>query len=85
MYRQALSLARGLAPLQAVEQLANMLGREAPRLAVTKDTDAAAKAIDLFGEAIGWLNWLDEKLTAADGRTPRAARLGAQALGHADA
>ena len=63
LYRQALSLARGLAPLQAVEQLANMLGREAPRLAVTKDTDAAAKAIDLFGEAIGWLNWLDEKLT----------------------
>ena len=63
LYRQALSLARGLAPLQAVEQLANMLGREAPRLAVAKDTDAAAKAIKLFDEAIGWLNWLDEKLT----------------------
>ena len=70
LYRQALSLARGLAPLQAVEQLANMLGREAPRLAVTKDTDAAAKAIDLFGEAIGWLNWLDEKL-----QPPTAERL----------
>jgi tetratricopeptide (TPR) repeat protein/pimeloyl-ACP methyl ester carboxylesterase len=70
LYRQALSLARGLAPLQAVEQLANMLGREAPRLAVTKDTDAAAKAIDLFGEAIGWLNWLDEKL-----KPPTAERL----------
>ena len=63
LYRQALNIARGLAPLQAVEQLANMLGREAPRLAVTKDTDAAAKAIKLFDEAIGWLNWLDEKLT----------------------
>ena len=70
LYRQALSLARGLAPLQAVEQLANMLGREAPRLAVTKDTDAAAKAIDLFGEAIGWLNWLDERL-----KPPTAERL----------
>jgi tetratricopeptide (TPR) repeat protein len=63
LYRQALKVAKGLAPLQAVEQLANMLGREAPRLAVAKDTDAAAKAIKLFDEAIGWLNWLDEKLT----------------------
>ena len=70
LYRQALNVAKGLAPLQAVEQLANMLGREAPRLAVTKDTDAAAKAIDLFGEAIGWLNWLDEKL-----KPPTAERL----------
>ena len=70
LYRRALSLARGLAPLQAVEQLANMLGREAPRLAVTKDTADAAKAIDLFGEAIGWLNWLDEKL-----QPPTAERL----------
>jgi len=70
LYRQALNVAKGLAPLQAVEQLANMLGREAPRLAVTKDTDAAARAIELFGEAIGWLNWLDEKL-----KPPTAERL----------
>jgi tetratricopeptide (TPR) repeat protein/pimeloyl-ACP methyl ester carboxylesterase len=70
LYRQALNVAKGLAPLQAVEQLANMLGREAPRLAVTKDTDAAAKAIKLFEEAIGWLNWLDEKL-----KPPTAERL----------
>ena len=51
LYRRA-PASPGAGPLQAVEQLANMLGREAPRLAVTKDTDAAAKAIDLFGEAI---------------------------------
>ena len=55
LYRQALKVAKALAPLQAVEQLANMLGREAPRLAVAKGTGAAAKAIELFEEAsAGW-------------------------------
>ena len=70
LYRRALNVSKGLAPLQAVEQLANMLGREAPRLAVTKDTDSAGKAIELFTEAIDWLNWLDEKL-----KPPTAERL----------
>ena len=43
LYREALKVAKALAPLQAVEQLANMLGREAPRLAVAKGTGAAAE------------------------------------------
>jgi tetratricopeptide (TPR) repeat protein len=62
LYGQALNVVRGLAPLQAVEQLANMLGREAPRLAVSPDAKVAAGAIGLFDQAIGWLDWLDEKL-----------------------
>jgi tetratricopeptide (TPR) repeat protein len=62
LYRMALQVAKALAPLQAVEQLANMLGREAPRLAVTKGTGAAQSAIALFVEAVDWLDWLDQKL-----------------------
>ena len=68
LYRQALHVAKALAPLQAVEQLANMLGREAPRLAVAKGSGAAEQAIALFVEAIEWLDWLDEKLPPTDER-----------------
>ena len=83
LYRVALKVAKALAPLQAVEQLANMLGREAPRLAVTKGTGAAQRPSTLFVEAIDWLDWLDEKL-AAHPRTARAARIRPQAVGDAD-
>ena len=68
LYRQALGVAKALAPLQAVEQLANMLGREAPRLAVTKGSGAAEQAIALFKEAIDWLDWLDKRLPPTDER-----------------
>ena len=62
LYDEALNVARALAPLRSVEQLANILGRHAPRLAVTKDSNAAAGALKLFADAQDWLNWLDTKL-----------------------
>jgi tetratricopeptide (TPR) repeat protein len=62
LYRQALGVAKALAPLRSVEQLANILGRQAPRLAVAKGSGAAAEAIKLFEEARDWLDWLNRKL-----------------------
>jgi tetratricopeptide (TPR) repeat protein len=62
LYKKALNFTKALAPLTAVEQLANILSRHAPRLAVPKDSQAAGPAIKLFEEAVAWLDWLDTKL-----------------------
>jgi tetratricopeptide (TPR) repeat protein len=61
-YDRALEATRALAPITAVEQLANILARQAPRLAVTKGTDTAERAIELFKRALKWLRWLDTGL-----------------------
>jgi hypothetical protein len=62
LYRGALGGARALAPLQVVEQLANMLARLAPGLASGRQGHVAADALTLFQEALSWLDWLDAKL-----------------------
>jgi len=60
-YRQALGSLNASASLVAIEQLANLLARNAATKAIAAgvagDADAAA-----FLEAEGWLDWLDQKL-----------------------
>ena len=60
-YGQALGAERASAPVQAVEQLANLLARHAARTAMMTGTvdDSIGEA---FRKAEGWLDWLDQML-----------------------
>lgn len=61
-YAQALGSKKASAPVQAAEQLANLLGRRAATTAMlTGKVDAGIR--DAFEQAEGWLDWLDSKLT----------------------
>ena len=60
-YRQALGSLTAPASLVAIEQLANMLGRNAATR-VTRKGAADASSVKAFREAEEWLDWLDQRL-----------------------
>jgi CHAT domain-containing protein len=60
-YGQALGSKKASAPVQAAEQLANLLGRHAAMTAMMTGTvDAGVR--EAFQRAEEWLDWLDQKL-----------------------
>jgi hypothetical protein len=71
LYGQALATAKALAPISAVEQLVNVLGRQAPKLWLAKTPAANEAALAVFRQAEEWLDWLDKKLAL----TPERAAL----------
>ncbi|HET9316516.1 MAG TPA: CHAT domain-containing protein, partial [Vicinamibacteria bacterium] len=60
LYGDALKSAKALAPIRAVEQLVNVLGRQAPKVASDGTPEAIRAAVDLLETAKGWLDWLDK-------------------------
>jgi CHAT domain-containing protein len=63
LYTQAVTAKRTRAPISAVEQLANILGREATGVFLKDPASGPVEARDLLGRAEAWLDWLDQQLT----------------------
>jgi hypothetical protein len=61
-YREAVAAHPARAPLEAAEQLANLLSRRAVALAWTRAEGAGPDTAEMIGEAVGWLDWIDRKL-----------------------
>ena len=66
-YRQALGSLTAPASLVAIEQLANLLGRNAATRVTTKGA-ADASSVKAFREAEEWLDWLDQRLPLTEER-----------------